>query len=172
MSESPARESTSTASRRRSRQGNNWRPNSSGTPNPLQHAPALAYVTALGQRLAAGIDGPPFTYTFALIADDPAALHEPMAVPGGILYVPAPLILAAKDEDELAGMLAHAIAHVASRDGARLATREQLMSIMTQPMMAIEGLGADAVRRAAKLGIRSSSRRWRRSGTHGHPRTR
>jgi len=58
------------------------------------------------------------------------------AFPGGILFVPASLILAAKDEDELAGMLAHAIAHVASRDGARQATRAQLMDIaMPAPYM-------------------------------------
>ncbi len=54
-----------------------------------------------------------------------------MAFPGGFLFVPASLVLAVKDEDELAGMLAHAIAHVASRDGTRQATRAELVQIVS-----------------------------------------
>ena len=75
---------------------------------PLESLAALAYIDGIGQRLAAQIGGPPFTCTFALVADDPTVLHEVAAFPGGFLFVPASLILAVKDEDELAGMLAHA----------------------------------------------------------------
>ena len=91
-------------------------------------APAvLAYVDAIGQRLVAAAGGPPFTYTFALVADDPSAMHEPAAFPGGFVFVPASLILAAKDEDEFTGMLAHAIAHVASRQGTQAAANATLV---------------------------------------------
>ena len=91
-------------------------------------APAvLAYVDASGQRLVAAAGGPPFTYTFALVADDPSAMHEPAAFPGGFVFVPASLILAAKDEDEFTGMLAHAIAHVASRQGTQAAANATLV---------------------------------------------
>src|SRR5947208_253051 len=96
---------------------------------PLESPAALAYITTMGQRLATQTGGPPFTYTFALVADDPTVLHDVAAFPGGFLFVPASLILAVKDEDELAGMLAHAIAHVASRHGARQATRAEVANV-------------------------------------------
>ena len=80
---------------------------------------AHAYVDGIGQRLAAEAAGAPFHYTFELIATDPAALHEPVAFPGGFIFVPAALILAVQDEDELAPMLAHAIAHTAGRETSR-----------------------------------------------------
>src|SRR5438046_571144 len=51
---------------------------------PLENPAALAYVNGIGQRLAREIGGPPLTYTFALIADDPAAMHEVAAFPGGL----------------------------------------------------------------------------------------
>src|SRR5215467_1950236 len=89
----------------------------------LESAAALAYVNGIGQRLVVQIGGPPFTYTFALFADNAAAIHEIVAFPGGFMFVPSSLILAVRDEDELAGMLAHAIAHVASRHGTRQATK-------------------------------------------------
>src|SRR5262249_3655821 len=91
----------------------------------VESAAAIAYVDGIGQRLAAEIGGPQFQYTFGLIEDDPNAVHEVVAFPGGFLFVPSSLILAVQDEDELAGMLAHAIAHVASRHGTRQATRAE-----------------------------------------------
>ena len=51
--------------------------------------------------------------TFAVIAEDRGGYtHEPLAYPGGRIFVPAPLILAAGDEAEFAGMLAHAMANL------------------------------------------------------------
>ena len=41
--------------------------------------------------------------------------HEPKVLPGGIILLPTGLILAAQNEAELAGMLAHALAHSAGR---------------------------------------------------------
>jgi predicted Zn-dependent protease len=99
------------------------------------------------------IGGPPFTYTFALIADDATAIHEVAAIPGGFLFVPTSLILAAKDEDELAGMLAHAIAHVASRDGTRQATRAELVNMASVPLIFTGGWTGYAVREGQSLAI-------------------
>ena len=112
----------------------------------VESAAALAYVNGIGQRLAVQIGGPPFTYTFALIADDPTAIHEVAAFPGGFLFVPSSLILAVKDEDELAGMLAHAIAHVASRHGTRQATRAELVNMAGVPLVIVAGWTGYAVR--------------------------
>jgi hypothetical protein len=61
---------------------------------PLEIPGALAYINGIGQRLAAQIGGPPFTYSFALVADDPTMLHDVAAFPGGFVFVPASPILA------------------------------------------------------------------------------
>lgn len=121
------------------------------TSKPLESPAVLAYVNEIGRKLAAQIGGPPFTYTFGLVADDQTALHEPAAFPGGLIFVPAPLMVAVKDEAELAGMLAHAIAHVASRDGTRLATRAELMNQMTIPLIFMGGWAGSAERQGAGL---------------------
>jgi len=42
---------------------------------------------------------------------------------GGCIFVPASLFLAAENEAEMAGMLAHSIAHLAERQDLRLAAR-------------------------------------------------
>jgi predicted Zn-dependent protease len=88
---------------------------------------AREYVARLGQRLAA--EWPHrFPYTFELIAGSWAQfLEEPLSLPGGYIFVPAGLFAAARDEAEFAGMLAHAMAHIAARHGMRLATRGQII---------------------------------------------
>ena len=120
---------------------------------PLVSPAAQAYINGIGRRLAAQIGGPPFTYTFALVADDPTVVHEVAAFPGGFLFVPASLILAVKDEDELAGMLAHAIAHVASRDGTRLATRAELTNNSAVPVIYMGGWTGYAIRQGQSVAV-------------------
>ena len=119
---------------------------------PLESPASLAYIDGIGQRLAAHIGGPPFPYTFALVADDPTALHDVAAFPGGFLFVPASLILSVKDEDELAGALAHAIAHVASRHAARQATRAEILHT-TLPVIYMGGWTGYAIHQAQSLAI-------------------
>lgn len=64
------------------------------------------YLDRVGERIAP-------SGTFTLIAEDPCPeIHEPIGFPGDSFFVPAALFLAAESEDELAGMLAHAWAHV------------------------------------------------------------
>ena len=119
----------------------------------VESAAALAYVNGIGQRLAVLIGGPPFLYTFALIADDPAAIHEVAAFPGGFLFVPSSLILAVEGEDELAGMLAHAIAHVASRDGTRQAAKAELVNLASVPLIYMGGWTGYAAQEGQSLAI-------------------
>jgi predicted Zn-dependent protease len=93
------------------------------------------YAAHLGSQLALGVAGPNFTYAFTVMADLPAGIvdgptHEPMALPGGPIFVPSSLILEAQNTAELAGMLAHAIAHVAARQCTRSKTRADLMQIV------------------------------------------
>jgi predicted Zn-dependent protease len=115
------------------------------TMTPLLSPAAQVYIDDLGARLAAQSGNTPFTYTFALIADDPTALHEPAAFPGGFVFVPSRLILAAKEEDELAGMLAHAIAHIAARHAG--------IAQSTVPLVFVGGSAGFAIERGNRMAI-------------------
>jgi predicted Zn-dependent protease len=70
-----------------------------------------------------------FSFQFAVTADDPCpTTHEPASLPGGYVFVPAPLLVAAHSEAELAGMLAHAMEHIAVRQATRQATLDRVAS--------------------------------------------
>ena len=57
------------------------------------------------------------------------------ALPGGYLYVNTGTILAAEEEDQLAGVMAHEIAHVACRHWASQMTKATLLQFATLPLM-------------------------------------
>ena len=78
------------------------------------------YVNAIVQRLAAEATGPRFTYQVKVV--DAADINA-FALPGGYVYVNRGLISAARNESELAGVLAHEIAHVVERHGTENATK-------------------------------------------------
>jgi len=99
----------------------------------------LNYVTNLARKIAAYLPDVKFPLTFGVIADDPCdTVHEPAVLPGGYVFVPAGLFLAAQGEDEFAGMLTHAMEHVAQRDGTRLATNGTIAGI---PLIFVSGWG-------------------------------
>ena len=89
----------------------------------LRDASVDRYVNAVGQRLAAVAPGPKFPYQFkvANLSDLNA-----FALPGGFLYVNRGLIEASRSEAELAGVLAHEVAHVALRHGTANASKAYL----------------------------------------------
>ncbi|HWB84026.1 MAG TPA: M48 family metalloprotease [Bryobacteraceae bacterium] len=81
----------------------------------LGDAAVLGFVEDVGWRLAPHVTGANSHWEFAVIRDDAGGnTHEPLSMPGGYIFVPANLILEANNEAELAGMLAHAMAHVAA----------------------------------------------------------
>jgi predicted Zn-dependent protease len=96
----------------------------------LSSPAAHDFVAQLGLRLATQLPAGSPTCTFEIVTDNPLAneLNEPIALPGGYIFVSAGLVRTAQDEAEFAGMLAHAMAHVAARHATRMATREQLVS--------------------------------------------
>ena len=67
------------------------------------------------------------------VIDDPAI--NAFALPGGFLYVNSGLLLGADEEDQLAGVMAHEIAHVAARHWASQATRATLLQYATLPLI-------------------------------------
>src|SRR5579872_2184737 len=93
------------------------------------------YINRLGQNIVRNSDSQvPFTIK-VIDSDDINAF----ALPGGFFYVDSGLILAAENEAELAGVMAHEIAHVAACHAARGRTRGQLMNMASLPMMMVGG---------------------------------
>ena len=78
------------------------------------------YVNAIVQRLAANAGGPQFQYRARVVTSREL---NAFSLPGGFIYVNSGLISAVRSEDELAGVLAHEIAHVAERHGTEQATK-------------------------------------------------
>ncbi|HEU0106795.1 MAG TPA: M48 family metallopeptidase [Vicinamibacteria bacterium] len=78
------------------------------------------YINAIVQRLAAVAPGPRFPYRAHVVN---AAEINAFALPGGYVYVNRGLIEAVRNEGELAGVLAHEMAHVAQRHGTSQATK-------------------------------------------------
>ena len=91
----------------------------------------LEYVNRTGQNLVNNSDCKvPFTIK-VIDTDDVNA----MALPGGFFYVNSGLILRADEESELAGVMAHEIAHVCARHGTKNATKGDLMQLGMIPLM-------------------------------------
>src|SRR5262245_11796978 len=73
---------------------------------------ANTYIDALGKQLAAHTLGARYPYQFKIVDDASINMY---ALPGGFIYVTRGLIDAAQNEPQLAGALAHEIAHVVLR---------------------------------------------------------
>ena len=107
------------------------------------------YVNRVGQNLVRNSDAKvPFTIK-VLDSDEVNAF----ALPGGFFFVNTGLILKADNESELAGVMAHEIAHVAARHGTRQASRGQLANIASFPLIFLGGWTGYGVRQGAGLAI-------------------
>lgn len=107
------------------------------------------YVNRIGQNLVRNSDAKvPFTIK-VVDADEINA----MALPGGFFYVNSGLILAADDEAELAGVMAHEIAHVALRHATRGQTRADIANLMSIPLIFVGGGIGYAAQQAAGIGL-------------------
>ncbi len=116
------------------------------------------YVNRVGQNLVRNSDAQ-VPFTIKVIDSD---VVNAMALPGGFFYVNSGLILAADEEAELAGVMAHEISHVAACHVAREQTRYTLMQMATIPLIFVGGgIGYGAYELAgpaAMLGILKFSR--------------
>jgi len=107
------------------------------------------YVNRVGQNLVRNSDAQ-VPFTIKVIDSD---VVNAMALPGGFFYVNSGLILAADEEAELAGVMAHEIAHVCARHITRQMTRANLANISTIPLIFVGGGIGYAVRSAAGIGL-------------------
>ena len=117
------------------------------------------YVNRVGQNLVRNSDAK-VPFTIKVVESDEI---NAFALPGGFFYVNSGLILAADDESELAGVMAHEIAHVASRHGTeqaskaelinfaadRVRSKAELINFASIPLIFMGGVGGFALRQAA-----------------------
>ena len=116
--------------------------------------PVIAeYVNRVGQNLVRNSDAKvPFTIK-VLDAEEINAF----ALPGGFFFVNTGVMLNADSEAELAGVMAHEIAHVAARHGTRQATRGQIINYASIPLIFMGGWTGYAIRQGAGLPSRWAS---------------
>jgi hypothetical protein len=107
------------------------------------------YVNRIGQNLVRNSDAQ-VPFTIKVIDSDEI---NAFALPGGFFYVNSGLILAADEEAELAGVMAHEIAHVCARHAMRQMTRYNMAQIATIPLIFVGGGIGYAVYEGAGLGL-------------------
>ena len=117
--------------------------------------PVIAdYVSKIGNRIVAGLEKPLFDYHFYVIKTDP---YNAFAIPAGYIFINSGLLMAMDDEDELAGILAHEIAHVNARHISQKIERSKkigwarMAGMVAGALMGIAGAGdaAQAVTRGS-----------------------
>jgi predicted Zn-dependent protease len=117
------------------------------------------YVNRVEQNIVRNSDAK-VPFTIRIIQSDEV---NAFALPGGFLFVNTGLILAADQEAELAGVLAHETAHVAARHGAKTASKEQAASLASIPLIFLGGVAGVGARQAAGLAIPISFLKFTRS---------
>jgi hypothetical protein len=97
----------------------------------LNDAEATSYVSRVGQRLVNNIPSefqhPEFQYYFKIVN---ARDINAFALPGGPMYVNRGMIQAARNEGEMAGVMAHELSHVALRHGTAQASKAQKYGLL------------------------------------------
>jgi predicted Zn-dependent protease len=115
----------------------------------LADASARSYVRDIGRRLAARAGGARYPYSFTV-----ANQHDinAFALPGGPVWIHRGAIQAAENEAQLAGILAHEIAHISQRHAAERITKQLVANGLIGTMGAL--LGNDRSAQRAQLGAR------------------
>jgi predicted Zn-dependent protease len=110
--------------------------------------PVIAdYVRKVGNRIVAKLDKPLFHYHFYVIKTDP---YNAFAIPAGYVFINSGLLMAMDNEDELAGILAHEIAHVNARHISQKIERSKkigwarMAGMAAGVLMGVAGAGGDA----------------------------
>jgi predicted Zn-dependent protease len=84
------------------------------------------YLNRLGQKIVRNSDAQ-FPFTIQVLDSKNPTIFS---LPGGFLYVDVALLLDLDSEAELAGLMAHEIAHAVARHGTRFATRRFALNIL------------------------------------------
>lgn len=107
----------------------------------------VPYVNQIGQRILAALPPQPFKYHFHVINQD---VYNAFATPAGHIFVYTGLLNAMREEEELAGIMGHEIAHVYCRHISQKIERSKKISMATMAgvaagiLMGIGGAGEAA----------------------------
>lgn len=116
----------------------------------LSDARTREYVRNIGERLVQAATGPEYPYTFSV-----ANYREinAFALPGGPIWLHRGVMHAATNESQVAGVLAHEVAHIAQRHAAGQLTKGIMANLGLGLLSAMLGNagGADAAQAAAGL---------------------
>lgn len=125
---------------------------------PLLHdADVSRYVDQIGRRIVAHLGEQPFEYQFTVVRD---ARLNAFAVPGGYIYVHGGLLTRIGNDDELAGVLGHEIAHVHAhhlvrqQEATELLGYAALLGALLTAVQPAAGLSAMALHSATQLKYR------------------
>ncbi len=122
----------------------------------LTDAAIIEYVNRIGQILASNSDAH-VPITIKII--DGSEINA-FSLPGGIIYIDSGLLLTADNEAELAGVIAHEIAHVAACHSAQDMAREQLANTRSMPLilrLALRRVTLNAVYRTPSVNFESEA---------------
>jgi predicted Zn-dependent protease len=107
------------------------------------------YINRIGQNVVLHSDSK-IPFTIKVIDSDEV---NAFALPGGYLYINRGVLDAADNEAELAGVVAHEIAHVAARHGVEQASKGQIANYASIPLIFLGGLGGYIVQQVAGLAV-------------------
>ena len=128
----------------------------------LEDRKVTDYVERLGLRLARQSGRPHLRYRIRVLHSDDV---NAFALPGGFVYVTRGLLEAAGRESELAGVLAHEIAHIVARHHASKIRRSELaalgFTLAAGPVVG-GGISGIAMRKGGRAGVRGLFQRFSR----------
>jgi len=94
---------------------------------PIDDHQLQQYINRVGQSVAATSHRPEMPYEFTAVNEE--SLNA-LALPGGPIFITKGMLLQLETEDQLAGILAHEVAHVVARHGAAQMSRQIGMDIV------------------------------------------
>ncbi|GAB1392521.1 M48 family metalloprotease [Rhodocyclaceae bacterium] len=108
-------------------------------PAYLDDPEVAGYISQLGQRVASHAENVRHPFEFFVVKD---AMLNAFALPGGYIGVHSGLVLAARSESELAGVLAHEVSHVTQSHLARLFGKQSQAQLASLLSLAVAVLAA------------------------------
>ena len=92
---------------------------------PVKDKALQKYVNLVGNAVATNSERPGIPYNFVVV-DSP--LQNAFSCPGGIIFISSGLLKTIKSEDQLAGILAHEVAHVGHKHALKSIQRAQFFN--------------------------------------------
>lgn len=92
---------------------------------PVKDKALQKYVNLVGNSVAMNSERPGITYNFVVVE---SPLQNAFSCPGGIIFISSGLMKTIRSEDQLAGILAHEVAHVGHKHALKSIQRAQFFN--------------------------------------------